>query len=71
MSPVDVDTHDATWRKSLRSVSNGACVEVAPTMASVIVRDSVDPSGPVIRYSAGTWRAFIADAKTGTFDAFR
>jgi hypothetical protein len=71
MSSMDVDARDASWRKSRRSVSNGACVEVAPTNAAVIVRDSVDPSGPVIKYSARTWQAFIADAKTGIFDAFR
>ncbi len=70
MSSMEVDTPHAAWRKSRRSVSNGACVEVAPTIASVIVRDSVDPSGPVIKYSARTWQAFIADTKAGTFDAF-
>lgn len=67
MSPKDVDVCDA-WRKSRRSVNNGACVEVAPTKAAVLVRDSVDPSGPRIKYSVRTWRAFIADAKAGNFD---
>jgi hypothetical protein len=56
------------WRKSLRSIANGACVEVAPATGTIVVRDSVSPAGPVIRYSSRVWQAFIADAKTGTFD---
>jgi hypothetical protein len=70
MSPVDVPGALA-WRKSLRSVANGACVEVAPTTGTIAVRDSVNPVGPVIRYSTRTWQAFIADAKTGSFDIVR
>jgi len=68
---MDVDVSGVAWRKSLRSVGNGACVEVAPANGSIIVRDSVDRSGPVIRYSAQTWHAFLANAKTGTFDVHR
>jgi hypothetical protein len=67
MSPMDVPGPLA-WRKSLRSVANGACVEVAPATGTIVVRDSVNPAGSVIRYSSRTWQAFIADAKTGTFD---
>jgi hypothetical protein len=70
MSPVDVPGTPA-WRKSQRSIANGACVEVAPVSGVIAVRDSVDPAGPVVRYSAQTWQAFIAHAKTGTFDVRR
>jgi hypothetical protein len=65
MSPVDVDMVGANWRKSRRSVNNGACVEVASARATVAVRDSVDPSGPMVQYPARTWQAFIAATKGG------
>ena len=67
MSSVDVSGALA-WRKSARSVANGACVEVAPAAGTIVVRDSVNPAGAMIGYSARTWQAFLADAKTGTFD---
>jgi len=59
------------WRKSRRSIGNGACVEIAPASGAVAVRDSTNCVGPVLRYSAPTWHAFIADAKNGTFDVVR
>jgi hypothetical protein len=62
---------DAPWRKSRRSVSNGACVEAASGRRTVMVRDSVDPAGPVVRYSAKTWQTFIADIKINSFDVVR
>ena len=71
MSSMDVDASGASWRKSLRSVGNGACVEVGAASESVMVRDSVDRPGLVIRYSTQTWHAFLADAKTGAFDVRR
>ena len=64
-----VDAHDIlAWRKSARSIGNGACVEVAPATGTIVVRDSVNPAGAVIDYPARSWQAFIADAKTGAFD---
>ncbi|HEY0935020.1 MAG TPA: DUF397 domain-containing protein [Trebonia sp.] len=56
------------WRKSTRSVADGACVEVAPATGTIVVRDSVNPAGAMISYSTRTWQAFLADAKAGTFD---
>ena len=67
MSSVDVPGALA-WRKSARSISNGACVEVAPATGTIVVRDSVNPAGAMISYSTQTWQAFLADAKTGTFN---
>jgi hypothetical protein len=58
----------ADWRKSRRSVVNGACVEVATALNGIIVRDSVHQAGAMLRYSPRTWRAFLAQAKMGKFD---
>ena len=65
------DIRAAAWRKARRSIGNGECVEVAPLAGTVGVRDSVDPHGSVLRYSAGSWRSFIAATKEGDFDSFR
>lgn len=48
------------WRKSSWSANNGACVEVADGPR---VRDSIDPDGPVLAFTAGAWRAFTAEVK--------
>ncbi|GAA1026770.1 hypothetical protein GCM10009557_05650 [Virgisporangium ochraceum] len=52
---------DATWRKSSRSSGggNGDCVEVAIGSDSVMVRDSKQPSGPVLAFTPAQWQAFI------------
>jgi hypothetical protein len=58
------------WRKSsLSDSSGGDCVEVAPTQDDTIaVRHSKDPDGPVITYTRGEFRAFVAGVKAGEFD---
>ena len=43
------------WRKSRQSKS-GNCVEVA---SGVAVRDTQDREGPVLKFSAAVWRAFL------------
>jgi hypothetical protein len=49
----------ATWRKSSYSSSSGdACVEVADADRVVLVRDTTDRDGVVLRVSAETWRGF-------------
>ena len=55
------------WRKSSYSGSNGGgCVEVARAIPAVVaVRDSKDPAGPVLAFSAGEWQAFTARIKSG------
>jgi hypothetical protein len=56
------------WRKSSRSAGNGACVEVAATLDVVAVRDSKDPSGPILQFGTKTWREFVGSVRAGTFD---
>ncbi|MFI2709031.1 DUF397 domain-containing protein [Micromonospora sp. NPDC018662] len=50
----------ATWRTSTRSGSNANCVEVAMTAATVGVRDSKDPAGPMLAFDRRAWAAFVA-----------
>jgi len=59
------------WRKSKRSMNGGNCTEVAAAPGTVVVRDSQDPHGPVIGYSADSWRSFVMQARSGSFDLSR
>ena len=53
-----------TWRTSSYSGSNGGnCIEVAATPHVVAVRDSKDPHGPVLTFSATHWRRFAGQVK--------
>ncbi|WP_405695143.1 DUF397 domain-containing protein [Streptomyces sp. NBC_01185] len=51
----------AAWRKSSYSGNTGGeCVEVADgCSASVPVRDSKNPAGPVLVLGADAWQAFV------------
>ena len=52
------------WRKSSYSAGQGNCVEVADNVPGIVaVRDSKNPSGPVLRFSAGDWQAFVSNIK--------
>ncbi|MEQ8144054.1 DUF397 domain-containing protein [Streptomyces sp. OP7] len=53
------------WRRSSYSGSNGGeCVEVALTGTAVIpVRDSKNPTGPVVTVGAPAWRAFLGSLR--------
>ena len=46
------------WRKSSYSGYNGDCVEDRRMPGAVLVRDSKDPDGPRLRFTAAEWRAF-------------
>jgi len=63
-----VQQNDLTWRKSTRSGAAGHCVEIAETPAVVLVRDSKDVSGPVLRFAANRWEGFVAGVRDGEFD---
>ena len=65
MSPEVFEVLNASWRKSSRSVHNGACIEVTSASGVIAVRDSVDCSGPRVQYTARAWQSFIEGAKTG------
>jgi len=49
----------AKWRKSSYSTDGGNCVEIAPLAnGRIAVRDSKDPSGPVLVFDGDVFRAF-------------
>ncbi|MET7296300.1 DUF397 domain-containing protein [Streptomyces griseoloalbus] len=53
---------NSQWRKSSYSGNTGGdCVEVATTCPSsgVPVRDSKNPSGPVVTVGVDAWQAFV------------
>jgi hypothetical protein len=53
------------WRKSSYSgQSGGNCVEVADHDSRVMVRDTKDSQGPILRFSADEWRRFADRLKT-------
>jgi hypothetical protein len=50
----------AIWRKSMRSIGNGQCVEIAQLAdGSLAMRDSTDMRGPVIRFAPPAFRVFL------------
>lgn len=58
-----------TWVKSRMSEANGMCVEVAPLpRGGVAVRNSTDPGGPALIFTAEEMSAFLDGAKKGEFD---
>ncbi len=61
---ADLEGPRVVWRKSTASDS-GSCVEVAVVGGSLLVRDSMNRNGPVLRFSLADWSAFLAHASTG------
>ncbi|UED85857.1 DUF397 domain-containing protein [Streptomyces profundus] len=53
------------WRKSSHSNHNGDCVELATLRAAVLLRDSKDREGPVIRWGKGSMRVFVGRLRGG------
>ncbi|MER6396774.1 DUF397 domain-containing protein [Kitasatospora sp. NPDC059973] len=60
-------TTDLVWRKSSFSGSEGGnCVEVADGAAGAVpVRDSKDPYGPSLTFTADAWGSFLTALHTG------
>ncbi|MQY05783.1 DUF397 domain-containing protein [Actinomadura macrotermitis] len=52
------------WRKSSHSTPDeGECIEVGAGSHLIAVRDSKDPTGPVLALAPATWRALLTDIK--------
>jgi len=57
------------WFKSSLSFSNGNCLEAQfPPDGGVAVRNSRDPDGPVLTFTADEWDAFLGGVMLGEFD---
>jgi hypothetical protein len=54
---------ESNWRKSSYSGDQGNCVEVAEATSRVLVRDTKDTAGPVLRFSPAAWRGFADQVK--------
>jgi hypothetical protein len=55
-----------SWRKSSYSGSQGGnCLEVSGSQAGrILVRDTKDRTGPVLRFSPADWRKFARQLKS-------
>ncbi len=62
-----IDKGGSIWRKS-SYCNNSACVEVACVKDYVLVRDSKDLSGPILKFSVPEWRAFVGGVHHGELD---
>jgi Domain of unknown function (DUF397) len=54
---------EQTWRKSSFSGSQANCVEVGHALRVVLVRDTKNRTGPVLRFTPETWCRFAAQVK--------
>jgi hypothetical protein len=52
------------WRTSSYSAGNGACAEAA-SASGVLVRDTKDRGGPVLRFGPAAWRDWTRRVKAG------
>ncbi|MEU9508456.1 DUF397 domain-containing protein [Micromonospora sp. NPDC048170] len=61
------DLTGAIWRKSTRSNNGGECVEVADNLPGVVgLRDSKDPTGPMLTFTPAAWVTFVQGVRGAT-----
>jgi len=61
---VDTNLSRAVWQKSTFSNGNGGnCVEVGDAARVILVRDTKDRTGPVLRFTPDAWRRFADRVK--------
>lgn len=65
---MKTDRSGPSWLKSSRSGGSENCVEIAflPGLA-VGVRDSKDPAGPALVFTAAEWSSFTGAITRGVF----
>jgi hypothetical protein len=58
-----MNTAALAWHKSSYSSDEGGnCLEMATTPATIRIRDSKQPAGPVLTLSPATWSEFLRSA---------
>ncbi len=55
------------WRTSSACNESG-CIEVRPGTDGVEMRASHSPDGPILRFTADQWKAFLDEIRAGQFD---
>ncbi|MGD0561334.1 MAG: DUF397 domain-containing protein [Streptosporangiaceae bacterium] len=55
---ADGDSSTLVWRKGSACVPS-ECVEVASCGPVVVIRDSSDQAGPMLRFPRAVWRQFL------------
>lgn len=65
INPADNKIAPAAWRKSSYSGGGNNCVEVAHLPGAAAVRDSKNPEGGQLLFSADAWEAFLSGIKHG------
>lgn len=71
MSAAKIESCSRGWRKARRSMGAGDCIEISPVVGGILVRDSKNPDGTVLRYQEIAWRSFLSAAKQGRLDTLR
>lgn len=67
MSSAEREPQVTSWRRAA-FCGTGECVEVAARDGLIMVRDSKDPDGAILRCSEQEWLAFVSGIKSGEFD---
>ncbi|MEV4379951.1 DUF397 domain-containing protein [Streptosporangium sp. NPDC049644] len=63
---ISPDLSAAEFHKSSLSGGGDNCVEVATNLLGLIaVRDSKNPSGPMLTFSPTAWNNFLKDIRSG------
>lgn len=64
--PVSSDIPGARWIRSGRSTGANNCVEATRLGGDMLaVRDSKDPGGPALLFSAAAWGSFLGALREG------
>ncbi|WP_043673091.1 DUF397 domain-containing protein [Streptomyces xylophagus] len=59
-----LDLSGVTWRKSSYSnTSGGDCIEIAPDLSLVPVRDSKNPTHGTLIFGTDAWSEFVGSVK--------